>query len=195
MTAFEALSAEVAEAGRLQNATSYLRLTEFFTPTCAEEKVPRYRRYRELFNAAFADSGVVRHDVGYAGSALPAYWLGAIGGPSQGVVLLHGGFDSLIEEFFAIWQPIAAASFDVVAFEGPGQGGARALGGLTFDHEWESPSPRCWNTSASIRPPWSGSRWAAPGCALLAVKRASTASCPGRRCMTGCTGSRPGYVA
>jgi alpha-beta hydrolase superfamily lysophospholipase len=62
-----------------------------------------------------------------------------MGGPSRGTVLLHGGFDSLIEEFFAIWQRIAAAGFDVIAFEGPGQGGARALGGLTFDHDWEKP--------------------------------------------------------
>jgi pimeloyl-ACP methyl ester carboxylesterase len=31
------------------------------------------------------------------------------------------------------------AGFDVVAFEGPGQGGARALSGLTFDHDWERP--------------------------------------------------------
>jgi pimeloyl-ACP methyl ester carboxylesterase len=54
-------------------------------------------------------------------------------------VLIHGGFDSLIEEFYPIWQRIAMAGFDVVAFEGPGQGGARALGGLTFDHDWERP--------------------------------------------------------
>jgi pimeloyl-ACP methyl ester carboxylesterase len=54
-------------------------------------------------------------------------------------VLVHGGFDSLIEEFFAIWQRIAAAGFDVIAFDGPGQGGARTLGGLTFDHDWERP--------------------------------------------------------
>jgi pimeloyl-ACP methyl ester carboxylesterase len=54
-------------------------------------------------------------------------------------VLVHGGFDSLIEEFFAIWQRVAMAGFDVVAFEGPGQGGARRLGDLTFDHDWEKP--------------------------------------------------------
>jgi pimeloyl-ACP methyl ester carboxylesterase len=54
-------------------------------------------------------------------------------------VLVHGGFDSLIEEFFTIWQRIAAAGFDVVAFDGPGQGGARRLGGLVFDHDWEKP--------------------------------------------------------
>ena len=45
----------------------------------------------------------------------------------------------MIEEFYPIWQRIAMAGFDVVAFEGPGQGGARALNGLTFDHDWERP--------------------------------------------------------
>lgn len=54
-------------------------------------------------------------------------------------MILHGGFDSLIEEFFAIWQRVAGAGFDVIAFDGPGQGGARALGGLPFDHDWEKP--------------------------------------------------------
>lgn len=136
---FEALSARAERDGRLRNATSYLRLAEFFTPHRSDQKVPRYRRYRALFDAAFRDSGAVRHDVAYGDAALPAYRLPAIGGLPDGTVLLHGGFDSLIEEFFAIWQRIAAARFDVVAFEGPGQGGARALGGLRFDHDWEKP--------------------------------------------------------
>ena len=136
---FDALSRRAEAAGRLRNATSYLRLVEFFTPPRSDQKVATYRRYRRLFDEAFADSGLVRHEVEYGGSALPAYWYPAMGGPSQGTVLLHGGFDSLIEEFFAIWQRIAVGGFDVIAFEGPGQGGARALGGLTFDHDWEKP--------------------------------------------------------
>lgn len=139
VVAFEALSARAEREGRLRNATSYLRVAEFFTPPRSEEKVPRYRRYRRLFDDAFAGSGVVRHEVPYASATLPAYHRPAIGGESRGTVLLHGGFDSLIEEFFAIWERIAAAGFDVIAFEGPGQGGARALGGLTFDHDWEKP--------------------------------------------------------
>jgi pimeloyl-ACP methyl ester carboxylesterase len=136
---FEELSRQAERDGRLRNATSYLRVAEFFTPPRSTEKVPRYRRYRNLFDAAFGGSGVARHDVPYAGATWPAYTYPAMGGPSRGTVLLHGGFDSLIEEFFAIWQRIAAAGFDVIAFEGPGQGGARALGGLTFDHDWEKP--------------------------------------------------------
>jgi pimeloyl-ACP methyl ester carboxylesterase len=52
---------------------------------------------------------------------------------------VHGGFDSLIEEFFGVWQRLAAAGFGVIAFDGPGQGGARRLGGIPFDHDWEKP--------------------------------------------------------
>jgi pimeloyl-ACP methyl ester carboxylesterase len=135
---FESLSAKAARDGRLRNATGYLRIAEFFTPPFSAEKLPRYRRYRQLFDAAFADSGALRHEVPYAAAALPAYRYPAVG-PERGSVLVHGGFDSLIEEFFAIWERIAAAGFNVIAFEGPGQGGARALGGLTFDHDWEKP--------------------------------------------------------
>jgi pimeloyl-ACP methyl ester carboxylesterase len=132
--------AERAEAeGRLRNATSYLRVAEFFTPKRSGAGVPIYRRYRDLFDRAFRDGGAVRHEVPYGGATLPAYRLPAAGSSSRGTVLLHGGFDSLIEEFYAIWERIAASGFDVIAYEGPGQGGARALGGLTFDHDWEKP--------------------------------------------------------
>ena len=138
-SAFESLSERALHEGRTRHATSYLRIAEFFTPPRSPDKVAIYRRYRDLFDAGFAASGATRHEVAYGGSTIPAYRLTSIGGPPLGTVLVHGGFDSLIEEFFAIWQRIAAAGFDVVAFDGPGQGGARALGGVTFDHDWEKP--------------------------------------------------------
>ncbi len=135
---FDDLSVRAETEGRHDNAASYLRVAEFFTPGRSPQRLARYRRYRALFDSAFATSGVQRHKVPFAGAHLPAYLLPAMG-PSRGTVLFHGGFDSLIEEFFAIWQRIAIAGFDVIAFEGPGQGGARRLGGLTFDHDWEKP--------------------------------------------------------
>lgn len=135
---FDELSRRAEREGRLRNAASYLRVAEFFTPHRSADKQARYTRYRELFDAGFG-AAAVRHDVPYAHSALPAYHHPAVGGSPRGTVLLHGGFDSLIEEFFAVWQRIAAAGFDVIAFDGPGQGGARRLGGLTFDHDWEKP--------------------------------------------------------
>lgn len=135
---FGALAERAEAERRLRNATSYLRLAEFFTAKRSGGGVSVYRRYRALFDRAFGDGGAIRHEVPYAGATLPAYRLPAAG-PAHGTVLLHGGFDSLIEEFYAIWLRIAASGFDVIAFEGPGQGGARALGGLAFDHDWEKP--------------------------------------------------------
>ena len=136
---FDALSQRAAAEGRTRNATSYLRLAEFFTPPRSLDKIERYRRFRELFDIAFAGGGLRRHQVPYAGAALPAYSLPSAATLSRGTVLVHGGFDSLIEEFYAIWQRVASAGFDVIAFEGPGQGGARTLEGLRFDHDWEKP--------------------------------------------------------
>ena len=137
--AFTALADRCEAEGRLRNATSYLRIAEFFTRKEGGAGVPVYRRYRGLFDRAFADDGAIRHEVPYAGVTIPAYRLPASGSAGRGTVLFHGGFDSLIEEFYAIWERIAAGGFGVIAFEGPGQGGARALAGLTFDHDWEKP--------------------------------------------------------
>lgn len=136
---FTALADRAEAQGRLRNATSYLRIAEFFTSKNAGAGIPIYRRYRDLFDRAFGGGGATRYEVPYGGATLPAYRLSLPGATGRGTVLLHGGFDSLIEEFYAIWQHIAAAGFDVIAYEGPGQGGARALGGITFDHDWEKP--------------------------------------------------------
>jgi hypothetical protein len=105
---FTALAERAETEGRLRNATSYLRVAEFFMPKRSGAGVPIYRRYRDLFDRAFRDGGAVRHEIPYGGAMLPAYRVRAAGSASRGTVLLHGGFDSLIEEFYAIWERIAA---------------------------------------------------------------------------------------
>src|SRR5215204_2177158 len=75
MSVFEDLSAQAAADGRLRHAVGYLRLAEFFTPPRSAAKVERYRRFRALFDAAFAGGGLIRHAIPYAGASLPAYWL------------------------------------------------------------------------------------------------------------------------
>ncbi|WP_350002461.1 alpha/beta fold hydrolase [Pseudarthrobacter sp. WHRI 8279] len=135
---FEGLSNRAAAEDRHRQAAGYARIAEFFTPPRSVEKADRYRRYLQLFDTAFG-AGLTRHSIPYGRASLPAYALPASGTRTGGTVLVHGGFDSLIEEFFPVCQRIADAGFHVVAFEGPGQGGARTLNGLTFDHDWEKP--------------------------------------------------------
>lgn len=139
VSVFEALAGRASAEARHRNAAGYARIAEFFTSPRSAEKTNRYRRFLKLFDTAFADAPLVRHEIPYAEAALRAYSLPSSGTPTGETVLLFGGFDSLIEEFLPICERVAAAGFDVIAFEGPGQGGARALHGLTFDHDWEKP--------------------------------------------------------
>jgi pimeloyl-ACP methyl ester carboxylesterase len=135
---FRALAAEAKAEGRLKNAAFYLRAAEFFSPHTPEARNAIYAEFIEAFDAAFADAGITRHAAPYNGSFLPAMELKPVG-RARGTVLLFGGFDSLIEEFFVIAQTIAEAGYRVIAFEGPGQGGALRLYGHTFDHDYEKP--------------------------------------------------------
>lgn len=191
---FDALSESSAEKGRLRAATSYLRLAEFFTPGGSTQKVSRYRRYRDLFDTGFSGLGITRHAVPYGDGSLPAYRLAAEG-PRVATVLVHGGFDSLIEEFVAVWLRLAGAGFEVIAFDGPGQGGARRLGNLTFDHDWEKPVAAILDHfeigTAGIIGISMGGYWA-----LRAAAKSleSTESCRGHRCTTGCS-EYPGSCA
>jgi hypothetical protein len=58
---FEDLASRAVADGRTRDATSYLRLAEFFTPPRSAAKRERYRRFRDLFDVAFAGGGMVRH--------------------------------------------------------------------------------------------------------------------------------------
>lgn len=53
--------------------------------------------------------------------------------------MIFGGFDSYIEEFLPVMLALARAGYQVVGFEGPGQGGALADHGLRLIPDWHRP--------------------------------------------------------
>jgi hypothetical protein len=55
-------------------------------------------------------------NVPYGRGRLPAYRFGA---PSKGTVVIFGGFDSYVEEFFPMMLAITAAGYQVIGVEGP----------------------------------------------------------------------------
>jgi hypothetical protein len=134
---FEACSKLAEVEGRIEHAAFYARASETFSAHGSSAKRERYERFIDLFDRAFMSERMTRHEVGYHEELMPARHLAARPGQARGTVLFFGGFDSIVEEFFAVWLGIADAGFDVIAFDGPAQGGARLLHGLTFDHDWE----------------------------------------------------------
>lgn len=98
-----------------------------------------FEKFHTLFYRAFDEEGLQRHEVPYQSSHLAASTLEARAENSKGTVVIHGGFDSLIEEFYCFWDYFAGLGYDVIAFEGPGQEMTYRRFGLTLDHDWEKP--------------------------------------------------------
>lgn len=139
---FTQLGDEALAQNRLKNAAFYYRAAEFLVEPGDADKLPLYKKFSDLFYQAFADEGIEGHKIPYAGSYLPALVLPPRSGAGlkKGTVVAFGGFDSFIEEFYCIWASLAEAGYEVIAFEGPGQGAAVREYNLPFDHAWEKPT-------------------------------------------------------
>jgi pimeloyl-ACP methyl ester carboxylesterase len=131
--------AENAQAeGDLRRAAFHVRAAEFFVRGDDPDKQGLRARFVELLLRSRGMSDADRDRIPYGEGWLPAYRFH----PEQatrGTVVVFGGFDSYIEELFAIMDGLRAAGWDVVGFEGPGQGGALEEAGLPFVVEWERP--------------------------------------------------------
>jgi alpha-beta hydrolase superfamily lysophospholipase len=60
-------------------------------------------------------------------------------GPVRGTVVIHAGFDAYIEEFYALAKAIALEGYDVVMFDGPGQGSTLMREKISMTEKWEEP--------------------------------------------------------
>lgn len=138
--AMVAIAEDALEEGRLANAAIYYRSAEFFTLPDDPDKEPLYDTFRELFYKSIAKDNFQLAVVPYQGGELPVVKIPAEGQEHRkGTILLHGGFDSFIEEWYLMMKLLARGGYDVIGFEGPGQGAALIRGGLAFDVGWERP--------------------------------------------------------
>lgn len=112
-------------------AAGYLRMAEFFMVPDTPESRDVYDRAQELFYANFAHlfspqgGPIHRDEVPYESGTLPC-WRITPSGDKRGTILFHGGNDSLLEEFTDLLLYLARGGYEILAFEGPGQGGCTA---------------------------------------------------------------------
>jgi pimeloyl-ACP methyl ester carboxylesterase len=123
---------------RHMHAATYYRAAEFFMGFERPEKRAAYASY--LDQVALLDVGVPfeRVEVPFRGGRMPAYRFRAQG-PRRDTIVIHGGFDSYVEEFLFWGAEYAELGRDVILFDGPGQGRSLRESGLTMDPEWEHP--------------------------------------------------------
>ena len=134
------LAEEAVADDRLLNAAFYYRAAEFYTSWDDPDKEPLYDKFTDLFYRVFKNDGIERFKVPYQDAYLPAIRIPPVVTEKKGTMVMHGGFDSFIEEFYSWMRYFSEHGYEVISFEGPGQGGARKKFGLALDWRWERPA-------------------------------------------------------
>jgi len=127
--------------GEMLKAAYYYRTAEFFMPATDPQKQSARQRFVQLARTCYgidtAQQLAIPYRDGRLSGTLPGYRFSPA--RSKDTLVIFGGFDSFMEEYIPMAFFFRDAGFDVVLFEGPGQGGALEDAGLPLTHEWEKP--------------------------------------------------------
>jgi pimeloyl-ACP methyl ester carboxylesterase len=138
---FLALAERALSEGRNLHAAYYFRSAEFFMRQEDPLKVPTRKKFLGLLwekvGIKDCDRLAIPYSDGNVNGLLPAYYFPHA--RPKDTIVIHGGFDSYIEEFFPVILIIHHAGYNVICFEGPGQGGALQESSLYLTHEWHKP--------------------------------------------------------
>lgn len=137
-----AIGDQANEEGRIENAIAYYRMSEFFMYDGDPDKKKYYllatKMFYEYYTDYFESGKVKQYKVPYEDVELPVMFVPAVG-ERKDIILLHGGNDSYMEEFFFSMLYFAEQGYDIYLFEGPGQGSVIRVQGKHFTYEWEKP--------------------------------------------------------
>jgi len=138
---FLALAERASQKGHVLRAGFYCRSADFFMRENDPNRKEARAKFLEAMGSVYALELGERHAVPYADGRisefLPAYRFTPP--RAKCTIVFFGGFDSYIEELTSAFIYLRDSGYDVIAFEGPGQGGALDEAGLPMTTEWHKP--------------------------------------------------------
>ncbi len=134
---FVTLGEAALQRGENLKGAYFLRSAEFFMFDNDPRKQPARRQYIQLVREHFGITGNDHFNVPYETGALSAYRLTPA--EPKGTIVIFGGFDTYIEDWFATQRYFAGCGYDVVIFDGPGQGTTLEDHHIPLTHEWHKP--------------------------------------------------------
>ncbi len=131
------LSDKAQSQHQVLRAAFYLRMAEFFMFTDDPAKLSARNRFVKLMTELYEIPSSAKHLIPYQNGNLVAYRFSPE--RPKSTIVAFGGFDSYVEEFFPILTNFRDAGYDIICFEGPGQGGVLEAEHLPRTPEWERP--------------------------------------------------------
>ena len=138
---FLALAESASRQGHVLRSGYYFRAAEFFMRADDADRKSAREKFLSAVRSVYGVDPNERHAIPYTDGQiegfLPAYRFTPA--QSKGTIVFFGGFDSYIEELMQAFFYLRDAGYEVIAFEGPGQGGALNEAGLPMTAEWHKP--------------------------------------------------------
>jgi alpha-beta hydrolase superfamily lysophospholipase len=138
---FLALAGNASRQGHLLRAGFYYRSAEFFMQSDDPDRKSAREKFLGAVRSVYSLGQTGHYKIPYTDGPvqgfLPAYRFTPA--RSKGTIVFFGGFDSYIEELTLAFFYLRNAGYDVIAFEGPGQGCALGEAGLPMTAEWHKP--------------------------------------------------------
>ncbi|MCC9311844.1 alpha/beta fold hydrolase [Kitasatospora sp. RB6PN24] len=129
----------------LLRASNYYRTADFYRrddPAADPESARLAKASQQTFADAadLLDTPAHAVSIPYEGTTLPGYvFLVDDSGVPRPTVIFHGGYDSTLEEnYLAIAGGALRRGYNVLTFDGPGQGRSLRDQGLHFRNDWEA---------------------------------------------------------
>jgi len=134
---FLALAEQALTDGRKLEAAYYFRGAEFFMFPTDQAKQPTRKRFMQLMKECRGVTDDLQYAVPYQSATLKTFRFQAQ--RPKGTLVMFGGYDSYIEEYFSTMSYFRDGGYDVISFEGPGQGAVMEDEHLPMIPEWEKP--------------------------------------------------------
>lgn len=126
------------QSGALGNASRLYRAAEFFMSPGDTDRRRAADKFIELFYRLNDSEDFQPIKIPYGTGHLHGVRLRPAAS-SNGTIVIHAGFDAYIEQFHAIAIAFTRCAYDVVMFDGPGQGSTLMRDNIPMTHEWEKP--------------------------------------------------------
>ncbi|MCB2343110.1 alpha/beta fold hydrolase [Clostridium estertheticum] len=117
-------------------ASNYYKAADFYLSTTDPNKQKMYDGFRENFYKGYHEFEFEQYDVPYENSFLPAIKL--INQGAHKTLIVFGGYDGYMEEIIPMMRFLKNIDYNIIIFDGPGQGTA-LKNGLKFIMNWEKP--------------------------------------------------------
>ncbi|MBO4414890.1 MAG: alpha/beta hydrolase [Lachnospiraceae bacterium] len=139
---FRELGEEAEKKRELLKAATCYRAAQFYTLSGEKDEEGRnlksvlYEKCRELFNGYYSRFEEIKYtQIPFENYKIPVYYV--VNDNPKGTIVMHGGYDSIAQEFLLVLKIFSDLGYDVYFFEGPGQGEVLMHYDVRMTEKWE----------------------------------------------------------